>query len=131
MPLAWGNSRCYPALDASGRLIPVFETGFLNQWIPERGSRLETNTQSLYVNDRWQLNDKWAFNLGVRYEQVDSEATGDIVAAVGFKEIQTGDTICEVDQPVLLETMQFPEPVIAVAIVSRSRISPTMMTSGS
>ena len=69
-----------PVLDANGRLIPVFETGFLNQWIPERGSRLETNTQSLYVNDRWQLNDKWAFNLGVRYEQVDSEATGDIVA---------------------------------------------------
>ena len=69
-----------PVLDAQGRLVPVFEIGFLNQWIPARGSRLETNTQSFYLNDRWQLSDHWSFNLGVRYEQVDSEATGDLVA---------------------------------------------------
>ncbi|REJ82713.1 MAG: hypothetical protein DWQ36_20050 [Acidobacteria bacterium] len=69
-----------PVFDAQGRLVPVFELGFLNQWLPARGSRLETRTVTAFVNDRWQLNEHWAFNLGVRYETVDSEATGDIVA---------------------------------------------------
>lgn len=73
------NADGSPQFDANGRLIPVFEFGVINQWIPARGSRLETQTDSLYVNDRWQLG-RWSFNLGARFEQVDSEATGDLVA---------------------------------------------------
>ena len=54
-------------------------------------------------------------------EEVEEAKAGDIVAAVGFKKIVTGDTICEVDQPLLLETMSFPEPVISVAIEPKSK----------
>jgi len=46
---------------------------------------------------------------------------GDIGAAVGFKEIHTGDTLCEEKHPVLLESMTFPEPVIAVAVEPRTQ----------
>jgi elongation factor G len=54
-------------------------------------------------------------------EEIDEASAGDIVAALGFKKISTGDTICEVDKPVLLEQMSFPEPVIGVAVEPRSK----------
>ncbi len=53
-------------------------------------------------------------------EDVDEMKTGDILALVGFKEVQTGDTICEKSQPIILESMNFPEPVISVAIEPKS-----------
>lgn len=46
---------------------------------------------------------------------------GDIAAAVGFKNIRTGDTLCDVDHPIELESMSFPEPVIGVAIEPKSQ----------
>ncbi len=46
---------------------------------------------------------------------------GDICAAVGFKDIRTGDTICAVNHPIELESMIFPEPVIGIAIEPRSQ----------
>ncbi len=46
---------------------------------------------------------------------------GDICAAVGFKDIRTGDTLCGVDKPILLETMTFPEPVIGVAVEPKTQ----------
>jgi len=46
---------------------------------------------------------------------------GDIGAAVGFKEIHTGDTLCEEKHPVLLESMTFPDPVISVAVEPRTQ----------
>ncbi|MDP8929424.1 MAG: elongation factor G [Actinomycetota bacterium] len=47
--------------------------------------------------------------------------TGDIVAAVGLKHTTTGDTLCDPDAPVLLETMEFPEPVIHIAIEPKTK----------
>lgn len=47
--------------------------------------------------------------------------TGDIAAAVGFKETTTGDSLCDMDHPVILESMQFPEPVIEVAIEPKTK----------
>ncbi|HSM48016.1 MAG TPA: GTP-binding protein, partial [Draconibacterium sp.] len=41
---------------------------------------------------------------------------GDICAAVGFKDIRTGDTLCDISHPIVLECMDFPEPVIGIAI---------------
>jgi len=61
-------------------------------------------------------------------EEVDEAVAGDIVAAVGFKKIVTGDTICEVDRPLLLETMSFPEPVISVAVEPRSKADQDRLT---
>jgi elongation factor G len=46
---------------------------------------------------------------------------GDIAAAVGFKDIRTGDTLCEEDHPVVLESMKFPEPVISLAIEPKAQ----------
>ena len=52
---------------------------------------------------------------------VDRVEAGDIAAAVGFKDIRTGDTLCDVNKPIVLESMVFPEPVIAIAVESKSQ----------
>ena len=49
-------------------------------------------------------------------EDIDKVYAGDIAAAVGLKEVSTGDTLCDPDHPVILESMEFPEPVIDIAI---------------
>ena len=46
---------------------------------------------------------------------------GDICAAVGFKDIRTGDTLCDIKHPIELESMDFPEPVIGVAVEPKSQ----------
>ena len=46
---------------------------------------------------------------------------GDIAAAIGLKDVTTGDTLCDVNNPVVLERMEFPEPVISVAVEPRSQ----------
>ncbi len=46
---------------------------------------------------------------------------GDIAAGVGFKDIRTGDTLCSLDKPIILESMTFPEPVIGVAVEPKSQ----------
>ncbi len=54
-------------------------------------------------------------------EEVDSVYTGEIIAAVGLKSGRTGDTMCAPDSPILLEKIDFPEPVISVAIELKSK----------
>lgn len=54
-------------------------------------------------------------------EDVDFIRTGDIAAAVGLKHTTTGDTMCDENDPILLEAMQFPEPVIDIAIEPKTR----------
>jgi len=54
-------------------------------------------------------------------EEVAAIAAGDITAAIGLKLTTTGDTLCDPDRPVVLESMTFPEPVIAVAIEPKTR----------
>jgi elongation factor G len=54
-------------------------------------------------------------------EEVEAVASGDIAAAIGLKLTTTGDTLCEADRPIVLESMTFPEPVIAVAIEPKTR----------
>ena len=51
-----------------------------------------------------------------KQKQLDKLETGEIGAAVGFKEIRTGDTLSDVKQPVVLESMMFPDPVISLAV---------------
>ncbi len=71
-----------PFITADGELIPVFEPGVTTAalWQAVVGARQEIETTSLYVNDKWQLNDHWSFNLGVRYEKVDSISSGGLIA---------------------------------------------------
>lgn len=54
-------------------------------------------------------------------QEVDEVMTGDIVAAVGLKDTATGDSLTSEDHPIILESMQFPEPVIRVAIEPKTK----------
>ena len=54
-------------------------------------------------------------------EEIDVVYSGDIAAAVGFKVTSTGDTICDEQHPVILESMEFPEPVIELAIEPKTK----------
>ena len=56
-----------------------------------------------------------------RQEVVESISTGDIAAAVGLKDTKTGDTLCTEKNPILIEAMRFPEPVIQQAIEPKSK----------
>ncbi|MGX7150238.1 elongation factor G [Enterococcus ureasiticus] len=54
-------------------------------------------------------------------KEIDKVFSGDIAAAVGLKDTTTGDTLCAVDSPVILESIEFPEPVIQVAVEPKSK----------
>jgi elongation factor G len=54
-------------------------------------------------------------------EEVDSIETGEIAAIVGLKDVHTGDTLCDENNPILLESIEFPEPVISVAIEPKTK----------
>ncbi len=52
---------------------------------------------------------------------IDSVEAGDIAAVVGFKDIRTGDTLCDLKHPIVLESMTFPDPVIGIAVEPKSQ----------
>ncbi|NVK65073.1 MAG: elongation factor G, partial [Flavobacteriales bacterium] len=56
-----------------------------------------------------------------KQNQIDVLGAGDIAALVGFKDIKTGDTLCAEDAPIVLESMDFPDPVIGVAIEPKTQ----------
>lgn len=60
-------------------------------------------------------------------QELDKVYSGDIAAAVGFKLTTTGDTICDEKNPVILESMEFPEPVIELAIEPKTKVSQQKM----
>ncbi|MCK9159318.1 MAG: elongation factor G [Bacteroidaceae bacterium] len=61
---------------------------------------------------------------------VDVIGAGDIGAGVGFKDIHTGDTLCQEDAPIILESMDFPEPVIGVAIEPKTQKDMDKLSTG-
>ena len=54
-------------------------------------------------------------------EEIEMVYSGDIAAAVGLKQTTTGDTLCDEENPIILESMEFPEPVINVAIEPKTK----------
>jgi elongation factor G len=54
-------------------------------------------------------------------EEIKTAAAGDIVALAGLKDTTTGDTLCDADKPIILERMEFPEPVIEVAVEPKTK----------
>ncbi|BCO32990.1 elongation factor G [Thiohalobacter sp. COW1] len=54
-------------------------------------------------------------------EEIKEVRAGDIAAAVGLKDVTTGDTLCDMAKPVILERMEFPEPVISVAVEPKTK----------
>jgi elongation factor G len=61
-------------------------------------------------------------------EEIDRAQCGDILAIIGPKEISTGDTLCALDKPIILENIQFPEPVISVAIEPKTKADQDKMS---
>ncbi len=60
-------------------------------------------------------------------EDIEKVYSGDIAAAVGLKEVTTGDTLCDPAAPVILESMEFPEPVIDIAIEPKDKVAQEKM----
>ena len=60
-------------------------------------------------------------------EEISEVYAGDIASAVGLKDTTTGDTLCDPDHPIILESMEFPEPVIHVAIEPKSKAAQEKM----
>ncbi len=63
-------------------------------------------------------------------EERDEVYAGDIAAAIGLKDVKTGDTLCDEKHPIILEAMKFPEPVIAVAIEPKTKVDQDKLTNG-
>ena len=61
-------------------------------------------------------------------QELDEAFAGDIIAIVGFKNTSTGDTICDEQHPVILESMEFPEPVIELAIEPKTKAGQQKMS---
>ena len=61
---------------------------------------------------------------------MDSIDAGDIGAGVGFKDIRTGDTLCDENHPIVLESMTFPDPVIQIAVEPKSQADMAKMDNG-
>lgn len=65
-----------------------------------------------------------------KQQQIDKVEAGDIAAAVGFKNIKTGDTLTHLDHPLQLESMDFPDPVISLAVEPKTTADADKLTNG-
>ncbi|SMO60319.1 translation elongation factor 2 (EF-2/EF-G) [Thalassovita litoralis] len=63
-------------------------------------------------------------------EEIEEAFAGDIIALAGLKDTTTGDTLCDVKEPVVLETMTFPEPVIEIAVEPKTKGDQEKMSAG-
>ncbi|WWP02389.1 MAG: elongation factor G [Candidatus Dasytiphilus stammeri] len=62
-------------------------------------------------------------------EEIKEVYAGDIAAVIGLKEVSTGDTLCDINNPIILESMKFPEPVISVAVEPKKKADQEKMNS--
>ena len=84
--------------------------------------RLNTGTAVLNsVKDRKERIGKIYRMHANKREEIDSVGAGDIVAVMGLKDTTTGETLCDISNPVVLESMTFPAPVIHIAIEPKSK----------
>src|SRR6056297_20366 len=84
--------------------------------------KLATGTQVLNsTKDRKERIGKIYRMHANKREEIESTGAGDIVAVMGLKDTTTGDTLCDASNPVVLESMTFPEPVISVAIEPKTK----------
>ena len=60
-------------------------------------------------------------------QEIKECVAGDIAALIGMKDVTTGDTLCSIDQPIILERMDFPEPVISVAVEPKTKVDQEKM----
>lgn len=63
-------------------------------------------------------------------EDIEEAYAGDIVAAIGLKYTATGDTLCDEEKPIILEAMEFPEPVISIAVEPKTKADQEKLSNG-
>ncbi|HSQ98690.1 MAG TPA: elongation factor G [Sphingomicrobium sp.] len=83
--------------------------------------KLEKGTVSNSVKDKKEKIGRMLLMHANNREDIDTAYAGDIVAIAGLKETTTGDTLCDPNKPIVLERMEFPDPVIEVAVEPKTK----------
>ena len=102
------------------KILP-FKTGDL-YWVRIYSGELKPNSRVLNAGKDKKENvaQLWQIHATKKEQQLPSASAGDIVAIIGLRDSVTGDTLCDPRQPILLESIEFPETVIAMAIEPES-----------
>lgn len=98
------------------KVLPA-KTGDMS-WVRVYSGTLKANSRALNPGKDVKENiaQLWHIHATKKEEQVDTVAAGDIVGVIGLRHSITGDTLCDAKEPILLESIQFPEAVISMAI---------------
>lgn len=109
------------------KVIPA-KTGDLS-WVRVYSGSLKSNTRALNpANDKKEnISQLWLIHATTKEEQVSEVQAGDIVGVIGLRNTITGDTLCDTRAPILLESIQFPETVISMAIEPESSTERTKL----
>jgi elongation factor G len=99
-------------------------------WVRIYSGELKSNTRALNPgNDKKEnIAQLWRIHATKREEQVTHASAGDIVGLIGLRHSITGDTLCDTRHPILLESIQFPETVISMAIEPESGVERDKLT---
>ena len=102
------------------KVLPA-KTGDMH-WVRVYSGVLKSNSRVLNPGKDMKENvaQLWHIHATKKEEQIDSVEAGDIVGIIGMRHSITGDTICDTREPILLETIKFPETVISMAIEPES-----------
>ncbi|MBX3435095.1 MAG: elongation factor G [Pirellulales bacterium] len=101
--------------------VQPYKTGDLC-WVRIYSGKLQGNSRVLNPGKDQKENvaQLWRIHASKRDEQLDEALAGDIVGAIGLRESITGDTLCDTRSPILLESIEFPETVVSMAIEPES-----------
>jgi elongation factor G len=113
------------------KVLPA-KTGDMS-WVRVYSGKLKQNSRALNPGKEVKENvaQLWHIHATKKEEQVESVEAGDIVGVIGLRHSITGDTLCDPKEPILLESIQFPETVISMAIepestAERKKLSDTL-----
>ena len=115
---------CDPKEPFSGLAFKIMTDPFVGRLAFFRAYSGRLDSGSYVLNTRTGKNERISRIMQMhanKQNPVDYIQAGDIGAAVGFKDIKTGDTLCDENHPIVLEAMTFPEPVIAIAIEPKTQ----------
>ena len=115
---------CDPKEPFSALAFKIATDPFVGRLAFFRAYSGKLNSGSYVLNTRTGKNERISRIMQMhanKQNPVDFIQAGDIGAAVGFKDIKTGDTLCDENHPIVLEAMTFPEPVIAIAIEPKTQ----------
>ena len=116
---------CDPKEPFSALAFKIMTDPFVGRLAFFRAYSGRLNSGSYVLNTRTGKNERISRIMQMhanKQNPVDYIEAGDIGAAVGFKDIKTGDTLCDEKNPITLESMTFPEPVISIAVEPKTQV---------